>query len=191
MRQFFLPTLVCMTLWAAGPTFAAEVPSAPVHKSLKALIGGIRYGKDDLAARHLGLSKMAQTLLGEQASTLSPAQRQEFEKLFDQLVRKICFAAGRDLFAYLDAVLYAPAQAQGTQILCRSTVVVHRDLKKQEIPIEWTLEARGSDYLVVDMKTGGESTLAAIRQDQILPLLQEGGPEALLAAMRKKLQAGR
>jgi ABC-type transporter MlaC component len=189
---------VCLVLFCASfafslPTVRAATPSAAppsagpaVERTLKTLIGAIRYDKDDLAIKQLDIQAMADALLVGAPTPLTPAQRQTFAANFDQLLRQISFAKGRELFKYLDAVLYGPPQAHGDRVHCRCTVVVHRELKKQEILIEWVLMERAGKFVVVDMISGGESTLEAIRTDQVLPLLKEGGAEALLAAMRKQ-----
>jgi ABC-type transporter MlaC component len=169
--------------WAAAPS----ADSAAVQKSLKSFIAAIRYGKDAIAIKYISCEDMAQALLGDSAAQMTAEQRQQFTAGLATLLQRLSFPKGRDLFKYLDAVLYDPATAQGDQVHCRSTVVVHRDLKKQEIPIEWVLVKRAGQYKVLDIVTAGESTTAAIRQDQILPLLKQGGVDALLAAVREKI----
>ncbi|RYF05851.1 MAG: hypothetical protein EOO40_09925 [Deltaproteobacteria bacterium] len=141
-----------------------------------------------MAAAQLDFAAMGKQLLAEDALKFTNVQREEFNSLLQRLVRKISFSKGHALFKYLDAVLYAPATLSGTQTHCKSTIVVHRELKKEEIGIEWILQKTGATYQVIDMVAGGESTTGAIRQEQIQPLLQQGGPAAVLEAMRKKLE---
>ena len=188
-RSFRLPRLllaVACCLGLLSNAAAGDIP--PAHKAVTTLISAIRYGKDELAAKQLDIAGMSTALLGPEAATLSPPQRQQFEAYLAQLLRRLSFVKGRELFAYLDAVLYDQPVPHGAQVHCRCTVVVHRELKKQEIPLEWVLSHHDGRFMVVDMISAGESTVAAIREEQILPLLQQGGPAALLQAMQKKLQ---
>src|SRR5690349_17048936 len=130
---------------------------------------------------------MAKALMAETWATMSPADQKEFVADLEILLRKISFTKGREMFQYLDAVLYDPVKMVGDAAHCKSTVVVHRDLKKTEIPIEWVLLKEGGQWKVIDTVTLGESTTAGIRQDQVLPLLKEGGVPALMDALRKKV----
>jgi ABC-type transporter MlaC component len=181
--------LSCLLSATQSSAAALSGESPAVQKSLKSFIAAIRYGKDAIAIKYISCEDMAQSLLGDTAAQMTPEQRQQFTAGLATLLQRLSFPKGRDLFKYLDAVLYDPATPQGDQVHCKSTVVVHRDLKKQEIPIEWVLVKRAGQYKIVDVVTTGESTMAAIRQDQILPLLKQGGVDALLAAVREKIAA--
>ncbi|HET6343740.1 MAG TPA: ABC transporter substrate-binding protein, partial [Myxococcota bacterium] len=144
------------------------------------------YNKDDVAAKQLSFEAMAKGLLQDTWTGLSEADRKEFLAHLETLIRRMSFTKGRDMFQYLDAVLYAPVTMHGEAAHCKSTVVVHRELKKTEIPIEWVLVKEGGAWKVADTVTLGESTTEGIRQDQVLPLLKEGGIPALMDALRKK-----
>jgi phospholipid transport system substrate-binding protein len=165
---------------------AESADDKAVQKTLKTLVSSIRYSKDDIAAKQLSFEAMAKALLQDTWTTMSEPERKEFLTHLDTLMRRMSFAKGRDMFQYLDAVLYEPVKVQGEVAHCKSTVVVHRELKKTEIPIEWVLVKEGGAWKVADTVTMGESTTEGIRQDQVLPLLKEGGVPALLDAMRKK-----
>jgi phospholipid transport system substrate-binding protein len=184
------------TLWLVGsfallglvrPVAAAETADdKAVQKTLKTLVNSIRYNKDDVAAKQLSFEAMAKGLLQDTWAGLSEADRKEFLTHLETLIRRMSFTKGRDMFQYLDAVLYDPVKMQGDAAHCKSTVVVHRELKKTEIPIEWVLVREGGAWKVADTVTLGESTTEGIRQDQVLPLLKEGGVPALMDALRKK-----
>ena len=65
--------------------------------------------------------------------------------------------------------------------------VLHRDLKKSEIVIDWVIAKSGGQWKVYDTVMQGESTLAGIRDEQIKPLLKEGGVAAVKKAMNEKV----
>ncbi len=157
-----------------------------VQKTLKTLVGAIRYGKDDLAAKQLALAEMGNELLTDNWDKLSSKEQTEFKKNLEGLLRAISFPRGREMFQYLDAMLYDPARIEGKRAKVKSTIVVHRNLKKAEIVIDWVLVNDGG-WKVVDTVMLGESTLAGLRDEQVKPLLQKGGTQAVLTAMRDKL----
>ena len=68
------------------------------------------------------------------------------------------------MFKYLDALLFDPARIEGTQAYVRSTVVIHRDLKKSEIVIEWVLVREGDAWKVLDTVMVGESTFEGVSE---------------------------
>lgn len=181
-----------MVLFVYAPCHALAAPSAndaSVQKTLKVLIGAIRYKKDDLALKQLSLPHMSQALMGETWSTMQASEKDAFLRDLGVLLKGMCFPRGRDIFQYLDAVFYAPATFSDKEAHCKSTVVVHRELKKTEIVIDWVLhqEPNGA-WRVVDTRMLGESTAEGIREDQVLPLLKEGGVTKVLEAMRTQAQ---
>lgn len=185
-----LVAVFVVTLFLTPCTSFAEAPSsadAAVQKVVKTLINAIRYKKDDLAAKQLGFESMARLLLDKDWALLSSAQQQAFIADFEVLMRAISFNKGREIFQYLDAIIYNQTKINGHEAHCKTTVVIYRNLKKTEIPIEWVLKEEKGQFRIVDTITAGESTAAGIRADQIVPLLQEGGPQALLQALHKKV----
>ena len=174
---------------AAARVQAAESPDdKAVQQTLKTLVSSIRYSKDDKAAEQLSYEDMCKALFSDTWKTMSPADQKEAIANLEVLLRKMAFPKGREMFQYLDAVLYDPVKVDNGLARIKSTVVIHRDVKKSEIPIEWSLVKVGGKWKVVDTITMGDSTTQAIREDQVQPLLKEGGVPAVLEAMRKKVK---
>ena len=176
---------------AAAPTQpappAADVQIAKqVQGTVNRLIGAIRFQKDDLAAQQLALTAMGQALMADSWTRMTPAQQAAFAADLETILRGISFPRGREMFVHFKAILLGPVQIDGAQARVRSTITVHEALKKTEIPLEWVLVRSDSAWRVVDVMTLGESTMAGLRQDQVLPLLQEGGIEKVLAALHAK-----
>lgn len=178
--------VILVSAMAARAEGDAAVDKA-VQKSVKTLINAIRYSKDDLASKQLGYEAMVTHLLDSAWAGLSDADKKELMSGMEQLIRSISFPAGRNMFEFLDNVVYAPAKVEGTKARLGSTVVIHRDLKKTEIKIEWVLTQQGGAWRVYDTIMLGESTLDSIRDEQVKPLLKEGGTAAVLKAMRDKV----
>ncbi len=167
----------------------APADAAAAQKSVRALINAIRYNKDAVAAKHLNFDGMAKLLLADSYAAATSAQRQDFVSALGTLVTRTSFPKGRDLFGYLDALLFETATAQGDTLHVKSVVVVHRNLKKVELPIEWVLTRSGSGWQVVDIISMNESTAHGIREEEVLPLMQEGGLAKVLQAMHERTNA--
>ena len=177
--------LLLLTLPAVAP--AAAPPAAEVQKPIKTVINAIRYGKDDLAAKQLAFDEMVRRLFADSWGKLTPADQERSAKGLEAVIRALSFTKGKEMFAHLDAVLYGEVRSKGSDVLCKSTIVVHRNYKKTELVIDWVLMKDAGGYRIVDMIMLGESTLAGIREDQVEPLLAEGGTAAVLAALDAKV----
>lgn len=166
-----------------APQSVAGPDAAAAQAAVKGLVGGIRYGKDNLALKRLGTETMAHTLLGDSWQKADPKDRQHFVQGFGELLAADAFVRGREMFRYLDALLFAAPARVGEQLHLACTIVVHRELKKVEIPVTWVLGQEDGTWRVVDIVAQKESTLTGLREEQIDPLLKEGGMRALLQAL--------
>ena len=166
---------------------AASADDQTVQKVVKTLINSIRYSKDDLAAQQLAFTSMSKALLTDSWGKMSDADKKDFSSNLETLLRLIAFPKGREIFQYLDAIQYEPVKMQGSEAHCKSNVVIHRQLKKTELAIEWVLTKEEGAWKVLDTISLGEGTAQGIREDQIKPLLAEGGVPAVLEAMHKKV----
>ncbi len=168
---------------AAWPALAAPATDKPV----KTLINAIRYGKDDLAAKQIAFLPMVERLLGETWAQLSADEQKELAAGLEVIIRARSFAKGKDTFKHLDALLFAQVRQEAGDTRVKSTIVIHRDYKKTELVIDWVLLEHDGAWKVVDIVMLGESTLAGIREDEVEPLLHQGGPAALMRALRAKV----
>jgi len=171
----------------ARPAAAAPSVENTAKKTIKTLVNAIRYKKDDLAAKQLGFQTMAASIMGEHWQKTSTSDRKELTTGLEKLVRKITFAKGREMFEYLDAILYDNVRMADDRAICKTTIVVHHKLKKKEVVIEFVLAQEAGGWKVVDTILLGESTAEGIYEDQIEPLVDEGGIPAVMTALRKKL----
>ena len=161
--------------------------SAQAKKVLGRLVNAIRYEHDDKAAGQLDFAALAQRLLGDAWAQLSSSEQAELVAGLEKVIRRVSFVRGREVFKYLNAIRFEPAELDGKLTKVRSTVVIFRDLKKSEIVIDWLMTHTPQGPKVVDTVMLGESTADAIRDEQVKPLLAEGGVPALMAALRKKV----
>jgi len=180
--------LLGATLLVAAPASAAPASAKQVKKTLKTLITAIRYAKYDLAAKQLDVGEMVERLMADSWKKLSDADKQEMTTDFEKILRLTSFVKGHEMFEHLDAVLYDEPRDEDGTAKCKSTIVVHRNYKKTEIVIDWVLHQEGGSPRIYDIVMLGESTLDGIREDQVEPLLEDGGTAAVMKALRDKLK---
>lgn len=177
-----LPLLAALVL--SLPALAA--PNEAVSKPVKTVVQAVRYGKDVAALKHFGGEQQARFLLGEAWDKASEAQRKEFVQLFHNLFAKIAFPKVRDNFKNLASITYEEPEMKGEEAKVASTIVIDHPMKKQELKLKYSLAKDKAGWKVVDVTVLGDSMLTGIRDDQVQPLLKEGGWDALLNAMRSK-----
>ncbi|RMG15773.1 MAG: ABC transporter substrate-binding protein [Deltaproteobacteria bacterium] len=189
MRQVVAAALVLAGLVVLPHPARASGAAKALEKPVKTLITAVRYGKDSLGIKQLAGEAQARFLLGEAYEKATEAQRAEFIRLFHQLFAGIAFPKIRQNFEHLETILYEPPEIEGDTAKMKSTLVILHPLKKQEIRVEYTLKKVGKRWKVFDvlvLGTGGDSMLTSIRNDQVQPILAEGGMDHLLKLMRER-----
>lgn len=178
------------SLMPAAARAATTKPSdKSVHKVIKTVVSAIRYKKDDLAAKQLAWTPMTQAMLGDNWTKASTAQQKELVAGVETLIRRISFQKGREMFKHLDTISYGPARLEGERVLCKTTIVVHGKAVKREVVIDFVLvpAGKGGKWQISDTIMAGESTTEGVREDQIEDLVDDGGIDAVLNALRKKI----
>jgi phospholipid transport system substrate-binding protein len=172
-----------VALGVAAPALAAD---EAVVKPLKTVIGSVRYGKDLAALNQFAGEEQGRLLLGADWDKASAAQRKEFTELFRTLFAKMAFPKIRSNFEHLGTVLYDTPEVSADKAKVASIIVIDHPLKKQELKVKYKMAKEGAAWKVVDVSVLGDSMLEGIRDDQIKPLLKEGGMDLLLKTMREK-----
>jgi phospholipid transport system substrate-binding protein len=165
---------------------AAAAPNDAVAKPVKTVVQAVRYSKDDMALKHFASEEQGRLLLGEEWSKGTDAQRAEFIKLFQSLFSKIAFPKVRANFKNLVSMTYADPAVEGEQAKLGSTIVIEHELKKQELKVEYAMVKDKGAWKVLDVAVLGDSMLKGIREEQIKPIMQDGGWDNLLKLMREK-----
>ncbi len=189
-HRISLPAVLACLCLTSAPAVAASKSEKALQKPVKTLIAAVRYGKDGLGLKQLAGEAQARFLLGEAYEKATPAEREEFQRLFHALFAGIAFPKIRQNFEHLETILYEPPKVDGDTARLKSTLVILHPLKKQEIRVEYTLKKVGGAWKVFDVQvlgTGGDSMLTSIKTDQVQPLLAEGGMAHLLELMRERL----
>jgi len=174
-----------LALMVAVPAFAAESKDDPT-KPIKAVVGSVRQGRDVAALKYFAPEEQGKLLTGDYWAKGTEAQRKEFTSLFQTLFAKMAFPKIRENFKNLDTILYEAPKTEGNQATVGSTILINHPLKKQELKVKYTVTKEASGWQVVDVAVLGDSMLQGVRDDQVIPLLKEGGWDGLLKAMRTK-----
>lgn len=189
-----------------GAFVLLAVLSAPAHSrpkersdheaQIQRLINNVRYGQDADALTLLDGEQEARVLLGAAWEKGNPAERAEFVTLFHHIFAGIAFPKMRDSFQHLTSLTYSPPETVAGRLEVASVIHIQAGPKEQELKVRYWLH-KGADgkLRVVDVTIQGDkSFLTNIRDDQIQPILAEGGWPKLLELMRiraKELAAPR
>jgi phospholipid transport system substrate-binding protein len=177
---------VGMLLGSALPARAADAVDKPVSTLVKA----VRYDRDELALKQLDGQAEAAILLADEWDKATPEQRTRFVTLFHQLFAALAFPKIRENLQNLGTTLYEKPEITGDKAKLVSTLAIDHPLKKQEIRVRYDMHKLKDGWKVVDVTvlgTGGNSMLTDIRNDQIIPILKQGGLPHLLDAMQQRL----
>jgi phospholipid transport system substrate-binding protein len=174
-----------LTLSLAGSVAWAAKDEAVV-KPIKTVVQSVRFGKDTAALKHFAGEEQGRLLLGDAWMKGTAEQRKEFVQLFQTLFAKLAFPKVRENFKHLETVLYEDPKVTADRAEVSSTIVILHPLKKQELKLKYQLVKEPSAWKVLDVAVLGDSMLTGVREDQIVPIMKEGGWDGLLTAMREK-----
>ena len=172
------------SLALSAPAFAAG--DEAVTKPVKTVVQSVRLSKDDLALKQMADDAQGQFLLGDDWKKGTDAQRKEFTQLFHSLFAKLAFPKVRENFKNLQSITYDAPALEGDKASVKSLVVINHPLKKQEMKLNYSVVKDGAGWKVLDVSVLGDSMLTGIRDDQVRPILKQGGWDNLLTLMRKK-----
>lgn len=168
----------------AAPALAAG--NEAVSKPVKTVVQSVRLSKDDLALKQLADDAQGRFLLGDDWQKGTDAQRKEFTQLFHSLFAKIAFPKVRENFKNLQSITYDEPALDGEKANVKSLVIINHPLKKQEMKLSYAVVKDGGGWKVLDVSVLGDSMLTGIRDDQVRPILKQGGWDNLLKLMRQK-----
>lgn len=188
-RRLFL-TVALVVLAAVSSAHAGVRDKVPHEKVIGVLINNVRYGQDKAVLTHLDGDRQARELLGPAYDQGTPEQRAEFITFFHHIFAGVAFPKMRDSFEHLTTITYAAKvdPASGGRVDVDSVIHIQAGPKEQELKVRYWL-SKGTDgkLRVVDVTlVGDKSMLTNIREDQVKPILAEGGWPKLLELMRSR-----
>ena len=178
------PAALLAALLLAGPALAAG-GADDVKKPVTLVVNNVRYGKDLKALALFGSDAQGAFLLGEDWKRGTDAQRKEFGELFQVIFGKVAFPRVRENFKHFGSFTTEEPKVEGKAASLGSVLLLDHPVRKQEMKLKFSLVNEGG-WKVVDVAVSGDSMLKGIRDDQIVPILKEGGWDNLLKLMRAK-----
>jgi len=179
------PAALLAALLLASPALAAG--AADAKKPVTLVVNNVRYGKDLKALELFGTDAQGAYLLGEDWKKGTDAQRKEFGELFKVIFGKVAFPRVRENFKYFGSFTTEEPKLEGKEGSVASVLLLDHPVKKQEMKLKFTL-VNDAGWKVVDVAVSGDSMLKGIRDDQIVPIMKEGGWDNLLKLMRAKVK---
>lgn len=183
-KKLLVFALACL-MWGVALPERVEAAS-PVVRTLKIVVGAVRYGRHKIALRYFAGQAQGELLLEKNWKKASVKQRKEFVSLFQTLFAKIALRRVESRFKYLKTIVYDKPQVKGNKAMVNSTIVILHALKKQEMKLKYELRKVGKKWKVLDVTTIGDSMLTGIRNNQIRKIMKKGGWSRLLTLMRKR-----
>lgn len=175
---------------------AQAAPSAKkASKPIKRLLTAIRYQKDDLALASFDGDAQGAMIFGEEWSKQSPEERARFVKTLHAFFTVAAFPKIRkEYFAHLETILYGePEMLSEGGARVRATIVVLHALKKDEIPVDFSLHQVNGKWLIRDFSINPDpkaptSFITGLRDKQIQPLLKKKGWDGLITTMEQRVE---
>lgn len=185
MIRSLLTTSLLLLLGTATPALAAS-KNEEITKPIKTLVQSVRYGKDLAALKYLAGDAQGRYLLESHWDSATEAQRKEFIERFHTLFAKLAFPKVRENFKNLESITYETPKVEGSNAKIKSTILILHPLKKQELKLSYDATQEKGSWKVVDVTVLGDSMLQGIRDDQIRPIMKEGGWPNLFKLMKDK-----
>jgi phospholipid transport system substrate-binding protein len=187
-RRAFPLLLALFALVFTSVAQARPKEKAEHEQMIGRLINSVRYGQDKAALAFMDGETEARELLGAAFDKGTPDQRAEFIRLFHHIFAGVAFPKMRSNFEHLTTITYDAPEVKGTRTDIGSVIHIQAGPKEQELRVRYWL-SKGADGKprVVDVTIQGDkSMLTNIRDDQIQPILAEGGWTKLLELMRER-----
>jgi phospholipid transport system substrate-binding protein len=181
-------TLVFAGLFAPAPSQAATKSSIKkVKKPISIFVNAVRYGKNSVALKYVDGDAQGAFLVGDGWTSKTPAEKSQFIKLFHVLFSELAFPKLKDNLQKIETILYGDVKEMDGYTQLSSTLVVLHALKKQEVKVYYRLSKKRGKYRLVDVTFAGDASLLThVRDDQIQPLLKEGGWDGLIKQLQTR-----
>lgn len=155
--------------------------TAVVRKMLAAL----RLNKFDHALKYVGLTEMVRFLMDKHYSELSDADRQRFQTLLGEYIKKRAFPMANQHIGKV-GLSYDKPSFKDSRVHIKSSIVFSG---AERLVFTWILQKQGGEYQVVDfLNAEGQSSLAKSRDTQILPVYRKRGAKGLLDTLERAVK---
>lgn len=174
---------------AAALLIAGGVATGPVHAggksalaSIKKMVGFIRYEKNELALKQVGLEPVSEYLMGSYYGQATPDQRAQFQKLLGEYVELRAFPLALKYFKDVDLSYDEPVQKGDAYHVSSSLNYAG----SEQLVFTWVLQEHDGKYVITDfLDSTGKSSMQTNRDKQIQPVLKQKGVAGLLKTMEQ------
>ena len=190
---FVMATALAHVLWAQSPVPMLENTASQIIATLKQNKPNLKQNHQLIyqAVEHyllpnVDVNGMSRSVLGREAwNKASTADRQEFTHVFTQLIIR---TYANPLAEYTDeTVKFLPQRGPIDGRFTRVNSVIIRS-NGQNIPLSYSLVAKGDNWKIYDLSVEGVSLLQSFRS-QFGQILQNSSMQDLIAQMRKNSKA--
>lgn len=138
----------------------------------------------DLFVHYFDLPEIGKFVLGTYWRVATPAQQQEFLKLFED-IQVLTWGRRFKDYSGEDLEIVGVSPEEGGKVTVESRIVSGR---QDPIPVSWLLRNTGTGYRVLDIKVTGASMAFTRRSEYASVIRASGGRvDGLLAAMRRQV----
>ena len=190
MRGFLLNLMAVVGI--LGATLLTPVQAAPdvddALSSVKKMVGLIRYGKNDLALKSIGLPQATAYLMGSYHGQATLDQLGQIEGLLGEYLKVSAFPLARKYFEDID-LSYDKPVVKGDAVHIRASLLYGGS---EQIKFTWVVVESDGEYVVTDfLDDRNQSSLKASRDKQIQKVLQRKGIPGLIKAMETAVEKAR
>ena len=138
----------------------------------------------DLLVKSFDLQTIGHFVMGRSWSTATPAQQQEYMRLFEGLIVR---TYGDRLSLYTGENFHAKgARAESEKDIIVNSEITHPD-GSAPTTIDWRLRLKDQQLKVIDVVVEGVS-LSVTQRQEYASVIQQSGIDGLLALMQKRLE---
>lgn len=180
--KHFLMILTVIGLALSSMPVAAEADGKAALATVKKMVGFIRYEKNNLALKQVGLVPLSQYLMGDYYAKATPEQQARFQGLLGEYVELRAFPLALKYFKDIDLSYDEPA-FKGDAVHVRSSLLY---AGSEQLVFTWVLAEHDGKYVVTDfLDSTNKSSMQTNRDKQIQPVLKQKGVAGLIEQMEK------
>ncbi len=191
MYRLFV-SIIFIIVWLA-PSLASQAASDEIRRMLedrdeeiKELLGpsGTEYTQEqrdqlkDIINDVIDYQAMAEFALGNTFNEISTEQQEEFVSLFATIIRDNSL---NRLDIYRADVTYEEITVDGNSAIVRTIA----ELEKVRTPVDYALELRGNQWMIIDMTIDDVSTAESYNR-QFQSIIRQRGFDALLQSLQRR-----
>ena len=187
MKRIFFFSII-MAIAGVGVTAPVSADGDAALATVKKLVGFIRYEKNELAMKQVGLAPISEYLMGSYYEKATDAQREKFEALLGEYVELRAFPLALKYFKDIDLSYDEPVE-KGDTVHVRSSLLY---AGSEQIVFTWVLSEHDGQWVITDfLDNRGVSSMGTNRDKQIQPVLKAKGVDGLINQMEKVVTAAR